>query len=220
MKLFLVLCFFSTIGLFGHSQAIHELVYQIRNPQTEPAVFRKSLKKIGEYLALEVLEKLDKKETVVETLLGTKAHHLLVDESPVLVTILRAGLALNDGVQEVFPHSEVGFLGIAHDEGTSNSQVYYVALPALKGKTVILADTMLGTGNTLSDAIRLLKEKEPRRIFVISAMAAKQGVERLNKDYPDVQIFVAAVDPILNAKGFIVPGLGDAGDRSFGKKKR
>ncbi len=218
MKIFTVLLLLSSFNLFAQNQALNELVYEIRNPETRPGKFRKALEKIGEYLAHEALNELQTREVGVQTLTGAEAKQLLVDESPVLVTILRAGLPLNAGVQKIFPNAEVGFLAMSRNEETLKADITYIALPHLKGKSVILSDTMLATGGSLLDAIRIIEKQGPKRIFVISAIASLPGIERISKIYPDIKIFAAAVDPSLNEKGYIIPGLGDAGDRAYGKK--
>ena len=213
--------FFLLMGLqiFAGPQALSELVYEIRDPQTDSASFRQALEKIGEYLALHVLEEMNTKEVMIQTLTGVEAKHLLVDEVPVLVTILRAGLPLNAGVQKVFPNAEVGFFAMSRNEETLRASVDYVALPDLKDKSVIISDTMLATGGSLLNAIQMIVQKSPRRIFVIAAIASQFGIERIIDDHPEIKIFAAVIDPFLNEKGYIVPGLGDAGDRSYGNKK-
>lgn len=203
---------------FAQSQALNHLVYEIRDPQTQPSQFRQSLERIGEYLAINVLQEFSTKETTVKTLTGEDAKHHLADETPVLVTILRAGLPLNYGVHKVFPKSEVGFLAMSRDETTLKARVDYIGIPDLKDRTVIITDTMLATGGSLLDAIKIVEQYNPKRIFVICAIAAKPGIERIQKYNPSIKIFAAAIDPILNDKGYIVPGLGDAGDRAFGMK--
>lgn len=207
-----------TVAGFAQPQALNQFVYEIRDPKTDAAHFRAALEKIGEHLAYDVLEELPTKEAVIQTLTGAEAKHLLLDETPVLVTILRAGLPLNAGVQKVFPNAEVGFLAMSRNEETLKAEVDYIALPELKGKTVILSDTMLATGGSLLDAIQILEQRGAGKIFVIAAIASKPGIERISSYNPAIRIFAAAVDPSLNDKGYIIPGLGDAGDRSYGKK--
>ena len=197
---------------------LHHLVHSIRDPQTDPKHFREALKKIGEYLALETLQNFSKKEVEVRTLTKASATHYLCDEKPVLVTIMRAGLPLLLGVQEVFPNSEVGFLGTMRDEETLKPSTTYIALPTIKNKTVILVDTMLATGGSVLDAIKIIEEHGPAQIIIICAIAAKDGIARVTAHNSNITIYAAATDPILNEKGYIVPGLGDAGDRSYGEK--
>lgn len=217
-KMALFFFLFSNIAAYAQTQALSELVYEIRDPTTDPLHFRASLERIGEYLALNVLEELNTKEASIRTLTGADALHSLVDETPILVTILRAGLPLNAGVQKVFPNSEVGFLAMSRDEETLKAKVDYVALPDIKNRTVVLSDTMLATGGSLLDAIQIIEKYEPKKIYVIAAIASQPGIARILQYNPNIKIFSAAIDPSLNDKGYIIPGLGDAGDRSYGKK--
>lgn len=217
-NLFFFIFLFSHISAQAQVQALNQLVYAIRNPETDSAHFRQAVETIGEYLALNVLEELQTCETTIQTELGIEAKHPLVEEMPVLVTILRAGLPLNLGVQKVFPNAEVGFLAMSRNEETLKAKVEYVALPLLKNRTLIIVDTMLATGGSLLDAIQILEQYQPKRIFIISAIASVPGIARILKHNAEIKIFSAAIDPSLNEKGYIVPGLGDAGDRSYGKK--
>lgn len=218
MKVFLASLILINATLFAQSKAMNQLVYEIRNPMTDAVRFRYALEKIGENLANEVLDELSTKETAVLTLTGAEAKHFLVDETPVLVTILRAGLPLNTGVQNVFPNSQVGFLGMARNETTLEADVNYVALPELKGKTVILSDTMLATGGSILNAIKIIEQKGAQRIIIITAIASKPGIEKITNYNPNIKVYAAAIDPYLNDKGYILPGLGDAGDRAYGEK--
>lgn len=218
--------FFTFLGAFlclhgiawGQPQALNQLVYEIRHPETDAVHFRRALEKIGENLALDVLEELNTREISVQTLTGAEAKHSLLEENPVLVTILRAGLPLNTGIQKVFPNAEVGFLAMSRNEETLKADVGYIALPDLRGKAVLLSDTMLATGGSLLDAIQILERRGAKKIFVIAAIASKPGIERIVQRHPEIKIFSAAIDPLLNNKGYIIPGLGDAGDRAYGKK--
>jgi uracil phosphoribosyltransferase len=216
--LFAFALIFSNIEAFAHRQALHQLVYSIRDPQTDSFHFREAIEKIGEYLALDVVEELNKVEASVQTLTGTVAKHFLLDENPVLVTILRGGLPLNAGVQKIFPNSEVGFFAMSRNEETLQAKLDYLSLPDLKNKCVILSDTMLATGGSLLDALQILEKFQPKKIFIVTAIASEPGLARIMKYNPSIKIFAAAIDPSLNSKGYIIPGLGDAGDRLYGKK--
>ncbi len=198
--------------------ALEPLIYQIRDPQTNADSFRKALETIGRYLALIVRDQLPTKQVTIQTLTGAKATHQRLQESPVLVTILRAGLPLNNGIQKVFPNAPVGFLAMSRDEKTLKPKTDYIALPSLKGRCVILSDTMLATGGSLLDAIQRIQQEKPEKIFVIAAIASQKGLEKIREKHPEISVITAVVDPLLNSKGFIVPGLGDAGDRCFGPK--
>jgi uracil phosphoribosyltransferase len=202
----------------SRTQAVEQLVYEIRNPATGPARFRAALERIGEYLALNVIDDLDTEEAQIRTLTGADATHDLVSETPVIVTILRAGFPLSVGVQRVFPDAPVGFLAMSRNEETLEATVEYVALPDLRGRSVIITDTMLATGGSLSHAIDLVQGFGPKRIYCIVAIASEPGLECIDKNYPHVEMVIAETDPELNERGFIVPGLGDAGDRLYGLK--
>lgn len=208
-----------TLPLFSRqTQALSQLVYEIRCPETDRAHFRNVLEKIGEYLALEVLEEFETEEIDIQTVTGSTAKYQLLKETPVLVTILRASLPLNNGILKVFPDAEVGFLAMSRNEKTLKALTEYVAFPDIKGRDVIISDTMLATGGSLLDAIEFVEKQEPRRIFIIAALASKPGIERIVRERPTIKIIAAAIDEALNERGFIIPGLGAAGDRSFGKK--
>ncbi len=217
-KIACLMFLFFSMKAVAQNQAIDQLVYEIRTPQTDAFHFREALSKIGEYLALNVVEELSTKEVAIETLTGKIANHHLIDKSPVLITILRAGLPLNAGVQRVFPNSEVGFIAMSRNEKTLKAKVDYIGIPCLKNRSVILSDTMLGTGGSIMDAIAIMQKYEPKKIYVIAAVASLQGIARILESYPEVTIFTAVTDPDLNDKGYIIPGLGDAGDRAYGNK--
>ncbi len=220
MKMLALFIFLITnMTAFAQPKALGQLVYEIRNPQTDSAHFRQALEKIGEYLALSVLQELSAHEVTIQTLTGVEAKHQLLDETPILVTILRAGLPLNAGVQKVFPNAEVGFLAMSRNEETLKATVDYIALPDLKNRTLILTDTMLATGGSLIDAIKIVEQYGPKKIIIVAAIASEPGIARIRQYDPTIKIFAAAVDPLLNDKGYIIPGLGDAGDRSYGKKE-
>lgn len=198
--------------------ALQRLIYEVRDPKTESEKFRDNLTKIGEYLAFQAIPELPTKQIQVNTLTGATAVHELCSEEPVLVTILRAGLPLCAGVQKVFPKSEVGFIAMSRNEETLKAKVEYIALPEMKDKTVIMVDTMIATAGSMLDAIKIIEQRNPRKILVIGAMASNYGISAILAHNANIKIFAAVVDPLLNEKGYIVPGLGDAGDRSFGKK--
>ncbi|MBI3236603.1 MAG: uracil phosphoribosyltransferase, partial [Chlamydiales bacterium] len=154
----------------------------------------------------------------IQTLTGGIASVEVLVEEPVLVTILRAGLPLCQGVQNIFPKAPTGFIAMSRDEKTFLAKLEYVALPDMKGKSVVLIDTMIATGGSILDAIEILEKRLPKQIIVLGAIASSSGIARIQKAYPHVELITAAIDPLLNEKGYIVPGLGDAGDRSYGCK--
>ncbi len=218
-KLFipLLICTFS----YGNGEVLNDSLYlhhhvaTIRRTETNRAQFRQSLKKIGEYLAIESMSELETATTNIETPLGT-APHLVCTEEPVLVTILRAGMPLLEGVQEVYPNATVGFFAMARNEKTFVPEVGYIGVPDVQDKCVILVDTMVGTAGSANAAIEDLKKRGAKKIIFLCVMISSEGFENLD---PQVKVIAAAVDPILNEKKYLVPGLGDAGDRSYGPKK-
>ncbi len=219
MKKVILFFFIQIISVSLFSNPILEsLVYKIRDPNTDKKEFREYLEKIGEYIAIDVAKNLNTKKQNIETVMQVKAEHNLVDEDIVLVTILRGGLPLFNGVFKVFPEAEAGFFAMQRNEETLKASVDYVALPPIDNKTVIIADTMLATGGSILNAIKIVEKRNPKKIILICALAAKEGIDNILKHNPDIEIYPAYVDPILNEVGYIVPGLGDAGDRCYGNK--
>ncbi|HXG00712.1 MAG TPA: uracil phosphoribosyltransferase [Bacteroidota bacterium] len=188
----------------------------LRDKRTKNQLFRSTLRRISSLMAFQVTQDLKLKTITVETPLErTKGYRL--DEQIVLVPVLRAGLGLVDGFLDFLPEAKVGHVGLYRDEETLKPVDYYSKVPrGLRKSLVFLLDPMLATGGSGSAAITFLKGKGARRIRFVSLVAAPEGVRRLVRDHPDVRIYSAVLDRQLDARGYILPGLGDAGDRIFG----
>ena len=191
-------------------------VTNLRNKNTNEELFRNSVKRISYDLAHEISKYFEVREVNVETPLEITQGYELT-HSIVLVPILRAGLGMMDAFLEIMPKASVGHIGLQRDEETLQPIDYYYKTPKQLDKAkVILLDPMLATGGSSSAAISYLKESGAKEIYFASLIAAPEGIKRVTGDHPDVKVFTAAFDRALNEKGYIVPGLGDAGDRTFG----
>ena len=158
-------------------------------------------------------------EIEVETPLEVTKQVVVKENSVAIVPILRAGLGMVDGILTLFPAAKVGHIGLYRDEETLEPQEYYCKLPShIEEKVVMVVDPMLATGGSACDAIKMLKKRGCNRIKLMSIIAAPEGVEKVAEAYPDVEIYVSTLDRCLNEHGYILPGLGDAGDRIFGTK--
>ena len=188
----------------------------LRDKNTETAAFRRALGSIGTILAYRSLQELPLEEQQIETPIQ-KTSGYKPSAEVVVIPILRAGLSLVDGIISFMPDAKVGHIGVYRDEETHEPVNYYHNFPGgLKGAYTLVVDPMLATGGTASHALNFLKENGADNIRFVSLICAPEGIERLQNDHPDVPIITAAVDEKLNENAFIVPGLGDAGDRYFG----
>ncbi|MCC5939932.1 MAG: uracil phosphoribosyltransferase [Balneolaceae bacterium] len=188
----------------------------LRNVNTRTAEFRSALERIATILAYSALKDLPLLEKEIQTPITT-AKGYDIDTEIIVVPILRAGLSLTGAIINFVPDAKVGHLGMYRDETTHEPVDYYSNLPDnLENSLVLLVDPMLATGGSADDAIGFLKKQGAKHIRFISLISAPEGLERIQKKYPDVSIITAAVDEKLNSDAFIVPGLGDAGDRYFG----
>lgn len=201
-----------------HPLVQHKLTI-MRDKTTSTAGFRRLLREISLLLAYEVTRELDMTTTHIETPLCGMEAPILDGKKLTLVSILRAGNGLLDGILELIPAARVGFIGLYRDPETLQPvQYYYKVPPEIEDRMVIVVDPMLATGNSSVAAIDMLKQSGARNIRFLCLLAAPEGVERMRMAHPDVPIVTAAVDSHLNDHGYIVPGLGDAGDRMFGTK--
>lgn len=188
----------------------------LRDKNTSTEFFRSAVKRISNILAVEIAKSFQLKSFEVETPLErTKGYK--VDQEIVLIPILRAGLGMVSGFIEVIPEAKVGHIGLKRDENTLIPIEYYYKTPSdISNAFVILLDPMLATGGSASEAVNYLKRKGAKKIAFSCLVAAPEGLKKLSELHPDVKIFGAALDRQLNDKGYILPGLGDAGDRTFG----
>jgi uracil phosphoribosyltransferase len=204
------------LTIVDHPLVAHRLS-RMRERATPPALFRKLLREISLLLGYELLRDLPTEQRGIETPVGPAEVPFLGSSTPALVVILRAGNGLLDGMLELVPSAPVGHLGIYRDPASLAAVEYYCKLPPdIAERLVILVDPMLATGNSAVAAISRLKHHGARDIRLLCLLAAPEGVAALNAAHPDVAIITAAVDRHLNEHGYIVPGLGDAGDRMYG----
>ena len=188
----------------------------LRDKKTPSSQFRTTLRRISIVMAFEAARDLKLREFTVQTPLEKTIGYELQDKI-VLVPVLRAGLGIIGGFLDVFSNARVGHIGLARNEETLEPVDYYFKIPKkIKDSVVFLLDPMLATGGSGSAAIKFLKQRGAETVRYVCLVAAPEGIKRINKDHPDVIIYSAALDRGLNEKGYILPGLGDAGDRVFG----
>ncbi|WP_416768716.1 uracil phosphoribosyltransferase [Sulfurimonas sp. ST-25] len=198
-----------------HSALTTHLINRLRDGTTDAEQFRRLVKQLTLLLANAALGEHDLKPVPLRTWQGECAYALVDESEIVFVTILRAGLPMLDAVMELFPKASAGFLAMKRDEATHEAKLYYDRVPECRGRHVVIVDPMVATGGSLSDAVTLLRQKEPARITSLHIIASPEGVQKVMAGHPDLALFVAQIDRELSADKFILPGLGDAGDRAF-----
>lgn len=209
---------FATLTVLDHPLIQHKL-FHLRDRDTPKKRFKELVDEISMLMAFEATRDLDVEEVTVQTPLEETVCHRIRGKKLVLVPILRAGLGMVEGVQRMIPSARVGHIGLYRDEETLQPVEYYFKVP-LHGdvRDFFLLDPMLATGGSASAAVTFLKQRGVASIRFMCLVAAPEGVRRFAEDHPDVPIFAAALDRELNDVGYILPGLGDAGDRLFGTK--
>ncbi|MEC7983877.1 MAG: uracil phosphoribosyltransferase [Myxococcota bacterium] len=191
----------------------------MRNKDTSTASFRRLLVEIAMLLGYEITRDLPLTWRDIQTPLTNMKAPYLEGKKVVVVSVLRAGQGMVDGMLQILPSARVGHVGLYRDPKTLEAVQYYFKMPSqMEDRDVIIVDPMLATGHTAVHAIRLVKETKPRSIKFMCLLAAPEGVQTLHDSHPDVTVYTAAVDSHLNEKAYIVPGLGDAGDRIYGTK--
>lgn len=206
------------LTIVDHPLVQHKLSL-MRDKDTPTAVFRQLLREISQFLAYEVTRNLEMTTRKIVTPMEEMDAPVLAGRKLALVSILRAGNGLLDGMLELIPSARVGFVGLYRDEETLQPVQYYFKVPDDLGERMVIAvDPMLATGNSSAAAIDLLKKAGAKNIRFLCLLAAPEGIARMKEAHPDVPIVTASVDSHLNDNGYIVPGLGDAGDRMFGTK--
>lgn len=206
------------VHVLDHPLIQHKLSL-IRDKETGAKEFRELVSEIALLMAYEVTRDLPLKEVEIETPVAKATAKVISGKKLGIIPILRAGLGMVDGMLKLIPAAKVGHIGLYRDPETLEPVGYYCKLPPdVEERELIVIDPMLATGGSASAALKLIKEKGARSIKFVCLIAAPEGIERLQRDHDDVDIFVAAIDKCLNEHGYIVPGLGDAGDRLFGTK--
>ena len=209
---------YTNVHVLDHPLIRHKLAI-IRNKDTNTKQFREVISELATLMTYEAFKDVPTVEIDVETPLEVTKQTVIKENSIAIVPILRAGLGMVDGILSLFPTAKVGHIGLYRDEETLEPQEYYCKLPVeIDKKVVMVVDPMLATGGSASDAIKMLKKRGCTNIKLLSIIAAPEGVTKVAEDHPDVEIFVSTLDRCLNEHGYILPGLGDAGDRIFGTK--
>jgi uracil phosphoribosyltransferase len=208
---------FPTVTVVDHPVIQHKLTL-MRDRDTPPSLFRQLLREIGEGLGYEVTRDLDLEMHRIETPLRAMEAPLIADPKITIVPILRAGLAMADGLTAVIPSARTGHIGLYRDEESKRPVEFLVRLPPDHGGPYFLVDPMIGTGHSSAYALTVLKRRgiEGARIRFMALLASPEGLQVIIDEHPDVGVTLAAVDESLDSNAFIVPGLGDAGDRQFG----
>ena len=208
----------SVVEIVDHPLIQHKISL-LRDRNTGTKEFRDLVSEIAMLLCYEATRDLPTEEVEVETPVALARTKVLAGRKLALVPILRAGLGMVDGMLNLIPAAKVGHIGMYRNEETLEPQEYYCKLPdGIENKTVILVDPMLATGGSACDALAALKKRGCKNIRMMSIIAAPEGIDRVAREHPDVRVYVSTLDRELNENGYILPGLGDAGDRLFGTK--
>lgn len=208
----------SKVVVFDHPLILHKLSI-LRDENTSVKEFRELISEIAQLMCYEATRDLPLEEVDVKTPVAVAKCRRIAGKKLAIVPILRAGLGMVDGMVAMVPNAKVGHIGLYRDPVTVEPVKYYYKMPAdISERDIFVVDPMLATGGSASAAIEFLKQDGAKHIKLMSIIAAPEGVERMQKDHPDVDIYVAALDEKLNDHCYIVPGLGDAGDRIFGTK--
>lgn len=209
---------YENVVVFDHPLINHKIAI-LRDETTSTKIFRELVEEITMVMTYEAMKDIPTTVKTVKTPLETCQQTVVADNSVAIVPILRAGLGMVSGVQNMFPSARVGHIGMYRDEETLEPKEYYCKLPdGIEEKFVILVDPMLATGGSACDAISLLKKRGCKNIRFMAIIGAPEGIARVAEEHPDVKTYVATQDRQLNENGYILPGLGDAGDRLFGTK--
>ncbi|ASJ11223.1 uracil phosphoribosyltransferase [Thermococcus sp. P6] len=205
---------------FEDSPFIMEILTELRDKDTDSISFRKGLVKLGRYMGYELTKTMEVEKIKVETPLEETEGVVAKDrKNVVIITVLRAAIPLMEGLIKVFENARVGIISASRGKAPEfEIEMKYVKVPQIKPEdTLIIADPMIATGSTLTKVLEEVKKYgKPKRVIILGVLAAPEGIERIKKENPEVEIFVTKVDRELNKKGYILPGLGDAGDRAFG----
>ncbi len=194
---------------------VKHLVNKLRNINTTSSDFRLTIEEISKIIASEALNDFETTIEVINTWQGLLDVKMIEVQKLVLISILRAAEPMLNGILKTFPDAKSGFLGMKRDEQTSLSRIFYENIPNLENNTVLLLDPMLATGGSLIHGITHLKTKNPKRIISLNIIGSPYGVKKVQEIHPDVDIFIAQIDQELDENNYIIPGLGDAGDRAF-----
>ena len=206
------------VHVLDHPLLQHKLSI-LRDENTGVKDFRQVVSEIATLMCYEATRDLPLEEVEIKTPVATGKFKTIAGKKLAIVPVLRAGLGMVDGILTLIPSAKVGHIGLYRDPETLEPVEYYCKMPTdISDREVIILDPMLATGGSASAAIQFIKNYEVKHIKLMNIIAAPEGIERVQRDHPDVDIYVAAVDEKLNDHGYIVPGLGDAGDRIFGTK--
>lgn len=205
------------VQVINHPLIQHKVML-MRKKETGSKDFRNLLEEITMLMGYEITRDFPLEDVEIETPVSAMMGKQISGKKIGIVPVLRAGLGMVQGLLDLMPTAKVGHIGLYRDPETLEPVEYYCKLPDVQNRDFIIVDPMLATGGSASAAISLLKEKGIQHIKLMCLVAAPQGVKKVNTDHPDVRIFVAALDDTLNEHGYIIPGLGDAGDRIFGTK--
>jgi uracil phosphoribosyltransferase len=198
-----------------HHPLVQTLVNHLRHHHTDALRFRHTVKELTKILLYEALESSSMISQSIPTWQGEQMFDVMDEEEYLVVTVLLAGMPMLEAVAEVLPKISSGFLAMRRDEVTHESTLFYDRLPACEGTHVILVDVMLATGRSLIDALVLLKSRGVKQITCLNVIASPEGLKRIEEEHPDVSLYVAQVDEKLDVNKYIIPGLGDAGDREY-----
>ncbi len=191
------------------------LVNHLRESKTDALRFRHIVQELARLLAYESLKGEAFEEQIITTWQGEQKFNFIKEEDLLFVTVLRAGLPMIESLTALFPKASSGFLAMKRDEKTHQSVLYYDRIPKGEGKTVIIVDPMVATGGSLCDAIAVIKTKSPKKIISLNIIGSPEGLAVLEQKHPNIDIYITQIDEKLNEQMFIMPGLGDAGDRAY-----